>query len=138
MNILFDTNVVLDLLLNREPHANLAASLFAKIERGELQGFLAATTLTTLSYLLERSIDRAAARGHIESLLRLFGVAPIDHAVLESAVHAAFGDFEDAVLCMAAKYSALDGIVTRNAKDFKRAQLPIYTPLELVAILGET
>ncbi len=55
MKILFDTNVVLDVLLNRHPHSTLSAILFARVERGELTGCLGATSVTTIFYLAAKA-----------------------------------------------------------------------------------
>ena len=86
---LFDTNVVLDVLLNREPHAQASAQALALVERGEVQGFLCATTVTTLFYLARRTLGTQRAREQIAVLLRLFGVAPVTHLTLADALDAA-------------------------------------------------
>lgn len=62
MKILFDTNVVLDVLLNRVPHSGVAIELFSAVERKNIQGFLCATTITTVDYLATKAIGRAEAK----------------------------------------------------------------------------
>ncbi len=69
-------------------------------------------------------------------LLQLFKVALVDEAVLKDALKVGFSDFEDAVLYQSAKNANIDTIVTRNIKDFKLAQLPVYAPDELLAVLS--
>lgn len=135
MNVLFDTNVVLDLLLDRAPHAEFAAALVARVERGELAGYLCATTITTVFYLAAKAIGSQAARQQIEQLLKLFEVAPVTRSVLEDALQAGFSDLEDAVLYMAARQVGAQCLVTRNTKDFKLAEIPIYQPHEFEAVL---
>ena len=61
MKVLFDTNVVLDFLLDRKPFSAVAARLLARVERGEIEGLLGATTLTTIHYLLAKVIGGEAA-----------------------------------------------------------------------------
>ncbi len=134
MQILFDTNVLLDVLLEREPHVREAAALFEAVETGRLTGLVGATTVTTIYYLAERAGDHEAAEAGIRQLLRLFEVAPVTRAVLEEALALGFGDFEDAVLHEAARHAGAEGIVTRNVEDFQ-GSLPIYTPGELLHIL---
>ncbi len=133
MRVLFDTNVVLDVLLDRQPHAADAVRLFAQAERGGLDGLLGATTLTTIHYLIRKPLGEATARERIGMLLRLFEVAPVTRVVLEDALALPFGDFEDAVLHEAARHAGAGGIVTRNAADFTKAT--VYTPAELQAAL---
>lgn len=136
MRWLFDTNVVLDVLLARQPFAADAASLFAAVERAEIDGLLGATTVTTIHYLCEKALGARAAHDHIRCLLDLFGVAPVTEPVLASALDVGFADYEDAVLHEAARAAGTSGIVTRNVKDFKRASLPVYTPEQALAFLS--
>lgn len=133
MKVLVDTNVVLDLLLDRAPHAMGAARIFSLIERNVLSGCLCATTLTTVHYLATRVVGRKKSLEEIRKLLRLFEVAPVNRAVLEAALEAeGFSDFEDAVLHEAARQADADALVTRNERDFKKAVLTIYGPNELI------
>lgn len=141
MRILFDTNVVLDVLLKREPYVVAAVRLFAAVEQGLITGLLSATTITTMFYLAAKKVGEAQARLEIRRLLTLFTVAPVNRLVLEDALRGAFTDYEDAVLHEAARQSHAEGIVTRNTDDFRSATLRIYTPDELLAIvldLGRT
>jgi predicted nucleic acid-binding protein len=136
MKVLFDTNVVLDVLLAREPHAAVAARLFALVERGEMQGCLCATTVTTIHYLAVRALGPKAARKHLRQLLSLFEVVPVTSEVVTGALDLGFADFEDAVAHEAARAGGAAAIVTRNAKDFAKASLPVLSPVELLAAVA--
>lgn len=131
MKILFDTNVILDVLLDRHPFRTSAAHLVAKVERQEIVGFLGATTLTTIYYLIAKALGKQQARAAVQNLLKLFQVAPVDHAVLESAAESSIGDFEDAVLHDAGRAMQVDALLTRNGKDFTKSSLLIFSPQEL-------
>ncbi len=135
MKILFDTNVILDVLLDREPFADMAAKLMSMVEKGKIKGFLGGTTITTIFYLASKIAGKKKAKSEINKLLTLFEIAPINQTVLKEAVNLQFTDFEDAVLHEAAKQSDVHGIVTRNIKDFKKASISIYTPDELHKML---
>jgi len=137
VRVLFDTNVVLDLLLDREPFVREALYLFTRVERSELVGLLCATTVTTVHYLLSRALERREALGHVRTLLSLFEVAPVNRVVLEDALALGFSDFEDAVIYSAALHAGADSVVTRDIAGFKKTRIPIYTPEELVGILEE-
>ena len=131
-----DTNVVLDLLLDRTPHAMNAAQIFSLIERNVIAGCLGATTLTTVHYLATKVVGSQKARWEIRKLLRLFEVAPVNRSVLEAALEAeGFRDFEDAVLHEAARQADADALVTRNESDFRKAVLAVYEPRELINIV---
>lgn len=136
MKLLFDTNVILDVLLNREPFVNEATQLFCAVEEGMLQGVLAATTVTTIFYLSTKALGQVAAKKAINSLLSLFEIAAINRIVLEDALTLEFTDFEDAVIYQAAYHANAHGIVTRNTKDYKKSKLPVYNPAELITFLN--
>ncbi|HBG07043.1 MAG: twitching motility protein PilT [Geobacteraceae bacterium GWC2_58_44] len=135
MKILFDTNIVLDLLLDRAPFADAAADLFAKVEEGSVVGYLCGTTVTTIHYLTTRVVGSARAKEEAGKLLSLFEVAPVNRAILESALKAGFADFEDAVIHEAACHVGAEAIVTRNLKDFKKSRVNVYHSTELAGIL---
>ena len=135
MRILFDTNVVLDVLLDREPFSSTSAKLFSKVESGEISGHVCATTITTIHYLAGKVIGNDAAKDEIAKLLKLFEVAPVNRAVLETAVFLDFEDFEDAVVHESARYKEAHGIVTRNLMGFKKAKIQMFSPEELILML---
>lgn len=131
MRVLFDTDVVLDLLLDRQPHSSVAAQLFSRVESEEIFGYLCATTVTTIHYLALKVIGPSRSRREIEKLLSLFEVAPVNRVVLEGALGSKFKDFEDAVIHEAAHQIDANAIVTRNIRDFKRSAIPVCSPIEL-------
>lgn len=135
MNILFDTNILLDVLLERHPFYNNSAVLVGLVEQQKITGFVGATTITTLHYLLEKETDRETANSAIQNILSLFNISPVNRVVLEESLTSGFNDFEDAVLHQSAIHANLDGIVTRNGKDFRKASLPVYAPEELLKIV---
>ncbi|MBF0274559.1 MAG: PIN domain-containing protein [Nitrospinae bacterium] len=135
MKVLLDTNVVLDILLNREPFVDDAAMIVSKIERGELTGFLCATTITTIHYLATKSIGSQKAEKHIQTLLALFEIAPVNRIVLENALKGKWKDYEDSVLQESAVHSGVEYIITRDVSGFKNSKLPVYSPDEFLTIL---
>ncbi len=128
MRVLFDTNVVLDLLLDRKPFSLDAARCFSRVEAGEIEGWLCGTTVTTLHYLIRKSVGATRAREGISLLLTLFETAPVNKTALERALNLPFKDFEDAVLHESARLVNADVIVTRNTADFKHSNIPVRLP----------
>ena len=135
MKILFDTNVILDVMLLRNPFYKSATLLLAEAERKKVKGFVCSTTVTTIHYLVEKAKGRKVALSQIENLLKIFQVSQVDKSCLESALSSKIKDFEDAVLNESAYRERIDGIVTRNIKDFQASKLTIYNPEELLKIL---
>jgi predicted nucleic acid-binding protein len=131
LRILFDTNVVLDLLLDRQPFAAPAAELLSKAEAGIISGYLCATTVTTIHYLARKVIGARKAKRQVRMLLSIFEIASVNRAALEGR----FRDFEDAVLHEAARLVNADAIVTRNVEDFEESELPVYSCEEMLSLL---
>ena len=135
MKVLFDTNIILDVLLDRKPFAEHASFLLSKVERSEINGFLCATTVTTIHYLLSKHLDKEKASISISSIVGLFEVASVNRIVIESALKSKFTDFEDSVLHESARHAGVEYIITRNIKDFKKSTIPVFTPTEFLSIL---
>lgn len=135
MKVLFDTDVTLDLLLDRKPFSQYAAVLFSKAERGEIEGYLSATTVTTIYYLASKTIGPRKAESAVKKFLSFMKIAAVDQNVIESALEAKGRDFEDRVIAGAASAIEAKGIITRNIKDYKRSQIRAYLPGEFIRIL---
>lgn len=135
MRVLFDTNVVLDVLQAREPFCHPARFLFEAVEQQKITGLLCASSLTTVFYLARKPLGSAGALAQVKTLLQLFEVAPVNHAVLSQASRLDFADFEDAVQHASAKIAGAQAILSRNLKDFAGADLTLYLPDELARLL---
>jgi len=133
VKVLFDTNVVLDVLLAREPHAAVAAKLFTLADAGGIEGVISATTVTTIHYLASKAIGAERAAACIRDLLAIFDAAAVDRAALEEALGQRLPDYEDSVQHEAARAAGAVAIVTRNAADFAGSALPVFSPNELLA-----
>lgn len=135
MKILFDTNIVLDVLMDRLPYSETAIELFSKVEDGTIIGYLCATTITTVFYLAAKTVGAARAQEEVKKLLSLFEVAPVNRNVLEAALVLDFNDFEDAVIHEAAYHVGADAIVTRNQRDIKKSRIMVCSPEEMTKII---
>ena len=135
MRVIIDTNVVLDVLLEREPFVKPAVEIFCLVEESRINAFLCATTITTIDYLLARSLPASKARDALHQLISLFEIATVNRPVIERALGSKIPDFEDAVLVEAGRMAGVDSIITRNAKDFRGSALKIFDPGEFLAQL---
>ena len=135
MKVLVDTNVVLDVLLDRRPFSLPAAALLSLVEKRKFEAALGATTLTTIHYLLRKAGGKKMADEAVEKLLAVFEIAGVDAAVLEAATRLPLPDFEDAVLVEAGRRAGADAVITRDLKGFKKSDLPAYSPEEFLAAL---
>ena len=131
--VLFDVNVLLDVLLDRRPFADDSSEAWAAVERGDADGVISAHAVTTLHYLNAKAVGVKVATETTDAILSVFEVAPIDEHVVRSALALAWKDSEDAVTAAAARRAKCDAVITRNPRDFKGAPVRVLTPAEAVA-----
>lgn len=134
MIVLFDTDVVLDLLLDRQPFADAAARMFSKVEAKEINGYVSATTITTIHYLATKTIGKRKAQWAVRKLLSILEVASIDRSVIEGAMEGKYKDFEDGVIAEAARLIGANVIITRNVRNFKTSAIPACSPAEMLKV----
>jgi predicted nucleic acid-binding protein len=132
VKILIDTNIVLDLILEREPFVEDAIALFEQIEQGKLEGHIAATTITNIFYIIRKAEGREVALAAVNRLLIGLQFCVVDRQTVGMALSLGLKDFEDSIQLACATLNQLDGIVTRDRKDFIGSNLPIYSPTELL------
>lgn len=135
LQVLIDLNIILDVLQRREPFYQASASVLASVETGQVAGFVAAHSLTTLFYLLNKYHSADHARVALTELLNLVSVAAVDQSVIEQALNLPYDDFEDAVQMMAAVHAGVGYLITRNPRDYEKGPLPALMPAELLALL---
>lgn len=134
--VLFDVNVVLDVLLDRKPHVEASAAVWAAVETGMAEGLLAAHAVTTIHYLVQKETGAAKARGIVSAILRVFGIAAVNSAVIQEALQLSCSDFEDAVTAAAARMTSCDYIVTRDPKGFRGSPVRPLTPEAAMPLLS--
>jgi predicted nucleic acid-binding protein len=135
--ILFDTNVVLDVLLDRQPYVEASAAAWAAVETGITEGMVAAHAVTTIHYLIRKEMGNIKARRIISAILKVFRVATVDGAVVQEALQLPFPDFEDAVTAAAAQLAGCECIVTRDPKGFRGSSVRSLTPEAVTPVLGK-
>ncbi|PHM11144.1 PIN domain-containing protein [Nostoc sp. 'Peltigera malacea cyanobiont' DB3992] len=132
MRVLFDTNVLLDALLAREPFVADAAFLLETVELGQVEGFMSATTVTDIHYLVGRQTKSAViAIAAVTQLLALMEICAVDRDVLEQAIALRLTDFEDAVQVASAMKLGLEAIVTRDVDGFTGSPIPVLSSKEM-------
>lgn len=123
MKVAFDTNILLDTVLNR-PGREDALRLMLAVSDDRITGIISANSITDLYYLARKGIGDKAAREAIYDILSIFDVASVDDDVCFMALNTPMGDYEDAVLAVSAAGEGADYIVTRD-QDFLRADSPV-------------
>jgi predicted nucleic-acid-binding protein len=135
--VLFDSDVLLDILAQRQPFVIASAQALNTVMKKQVQGFVSGHAVTNIFYILRRQIGSEAARRLIENLLQHIQIASITNQVIHQALQSPIKDFEDAVTSAAAMSAGLEIIVTRNKADFVASLVPAMLPEELLKMLSE-
>ena len=136
MKIAFDTNVLLDAIANRAGYQE-AQTLITTVVDQEIQGVIAASSITDIYYIAQKIIGDEDARAAIRNLLTVFDISNVNAKICLSALDAPMKDYEDAVLAVCAAQAGADYIVTRDQAFLKsNSPVPVKTPQEVLDMLG--
>lgn len=134
MKAFIDTNVLLDVLFERKPFYEDAATLWSLAESGRLDAFVSAISFSNCWYLLRKHAGRPGADKGVRLLRDVFTPVELRAQILSQAIDAGFADFEDAIQFHSAIQSKAPCIITRNPGHFPRAPLSILAPPEFLAV----
>ena len=135
MKIMIDTNVVLDVLLEREPFFRASYEVLKRAALEQVECFVSTTAATDIFYLLRRATrDSQAAKDGLEKLSQLVGFVGALGEDVYAALASNMTDFEDALVSAVAERCHMDYIVTRNARDFRESPVPALTPREFLEL----
>jgi predicted nucleic acid-binding protein len=130
--VLFDTNIILDIALKRNPYFDDASRLFGLIDKKIITGNITASAITDIYYISKKEKGYNETMNFIINLIEVVDVIGVDKEVILNAIASEMKDFEDAVQASAAKLNDIDVIITRNKSDFKDTSLLILTPAEFL------
>lgn len=128
--MLLDTDILIDVALDRRPHSHDATELIDRVQNGPKKAFVAWHTLANFYYLVAPRRSGLGARDFIERLTRFVAVTPSSTDAIQYAAELPMTDFEDAMQVAAAHACGARHIITRNVKDFRRSPIPALTPRE--------
>ena len=136
MRVFLDANVVLDVMAHREPFFSDSVQVLSLAESGVVEGFIAAHTVTTLFYLLNRKVGAERARSSLLDLLRIAAVVSVDQDRVLQAFSMKWSDFEDALQAACAMKMEVDYLLTRDQRGFSEASVTVLSPGEFLAMHG--
>jgi predicted nucleic acid-binding protein len=122
MKIFLDTNLVLDVLAKRKPFYELSRRIWELVEKGDMAGYLSATTVTDIFYVLRKQLGTERAYDTLRKIMIVFHIASVAETDIRKALHLGFKDFEDALQVVCAQKVKAHCLITRNKEDFREAQ----------------
>ncbi len=132
MRVLLDTNVILDVLLNRVPWVEAASVIWQAVDDNKITGYVMSCSLANINYIARRLTDNERASAAVRLCLDTFEICAVDQRTLIDAITLSGHDFEDDVQIACAMLYGLDAIITRDATGFQAAALPVLTPDEFL------
>ena len=136
MRVLIDTNVILDVLLKRSPFYEAAIEVLKLSVSEDIQEFVSASAITDIYYIAYKNMrDKAVVRELLKKLLLIVSVAGVSEEEIQKALELGWKDFEDSVQYSVALLNEMNGLITRNVKDYSSSEIQVWEPnqfLELV------
>jgi len=139
MNVLIDTNVVLDQLVRRDPFYENAERIRLLSEMGYINSYISASAVTDIYYIAKKELkNKDVVVKLIEKLLETTSIAAVTESSIHEALVLKWDDFEDAVQYVAGQNVSADYIITRNPNDFENSRIKIVSPEEFLSIVTES
>ncbi|RJP67076.1 MAG: PIN domain-containing protein [Ignavibacteriales bacterium] len=132
IKLFIDSDIILDLLAEREPHYVHAARLFTLIDQNKVIAYTSPLIFANLHYLLKKQTTNLLALKSLRKLKTLINILPIDERVIEQSLNSEFNDFEDAIQYFTAVNNGISLIITRNKIDYKRSKINVITAEEFL------
>lgn len=133
MKIMCDTNVIIDVLLEREPFSENSCKVLSLCEEHRVDGFISASSVTDIYYLVRKHTHSTdLAYKAVGKLLEIVKVCSVTNNDVLTAFQRKARDFEDCLMATCAKSIRCDYIITRNKKDFEEFDIPLLTPTEFL------
>ena len=135
MDSLFvDTDVILDLVVRREPYHKTALRFFSFLKKHAIEGFTSPVSVANTYYILAKIRDRRYALEKVRRLMQLIRIAAVDQQIIDAAIRAPYKDFEDSIQYQCAVTNGLGLLITRNVSDYPKEQVKVLLPDEYVTI----
>lgn len=133
IRLLIDTNILLDVLMKREPHFQNSALIWKLCETDSAEGYISSLTAANLVYVMRKELNPEKTGEVIQKLKLIFSLADLCAADITRAAELKWDDFKDAVQSATAERLHADCIITRNVRDFRESKTIAFTPAEYLA-----
>ena len=132
MKLFLDANVVLDLILKRQPFFETIAEIITIAENKNYKLCISSVTFVNINYVACKFTDKKNVLESLKILRIVIDVLSISETEIDKALYSKFNDFEDAVQHYCALKYNCNYIITRDLKDFKNSEIPVMTPTEFL------
>ena len=134
MKVFIDSDVLIDVFLQRVPFYEESAQLLSLADSGKINGYTSALVLCNLYYILRKDLGHKASLSVLSEILDMLEILDLKKSNIETALAGSLADFEDGVQNAIAETAKVDYLVTRNTSDFKKAKTKIVTPKQFLSL----
>lgn len=139
MKVFVDTNVLLDLICQRDGFSKAADAIFEGCVEGTFEIVISSLTLINADYTAHRyGYSHGELVSVFKNLLRYVSISSVDADVFVKALYSGNPDLEDAVQYYSAKSFGCDCIITRDKKGFSSSDIPVYAPIGFLEFIGRS
>lgn len=136
MKILIDTNVLLDVIVKREPYFADSEKIISMCAENKINGYIASHSVMNIFYILRKSHTSKERRKILLDLCKIFNVVGIDrYKIINALENERFDDMEDCLQSECANSCQADYIITRNTKDFSESKILAIEPKKFIELL---
>jgi predicted nucleic acid-binding protein len=136
-HIFLDTNILVDIVANRLPFSKSAIAIFDYCQKENIEMYCTSHSISKVHYIAKKIVDAKELRSIIEDLLDIISIISITETTLRKSIKSSHKDFENAIqITSAQSINAMNCIVTRDLKDFKNAEIKVFTPDEFLNTLS--
>ena len=133
MKLLIDANILLDVLMKREPHYSDSALIWKLCETEQVEGYVSALTIANLMYIMRKELTPEAIEDVLKKLSLIFRITELTPQDIKKAAEMKWHDFEDSIQSVTAERIHADAIITRNIRDYHHSRVTAYTPSEYLS-----
>jgi predicted nucleic acid-binding protein len=137
MKVFLDTNVMLDLLGERELFYLSAAKIATLADKGKIEIVVSALSYATVSYFLTKIEGIEKAKDKLRKFKVISKICELDEIIIEKGLNSDFSDYEDSLQYFSSLRQDCAILITRNVKDFKGTQIPVMTPDEFLITINQ-
>lgn len=135
-NFFLDTNVIIDVLANRQPFSESSAKLFDLAEKGRIVLMISALSYSNIYYIIKKTCTHREMISLLKDLEHLTETLDVTKEIISKSLTTEFKDFEDAIQYNTAlSNKKVEAIITRNVKDYKGSKLTVLTPDEVLSAI---
>jgi predicted nucleic acid-binding protein len=135
-NLFLDTNIIIDVLADRQPYSDAASKIFDYAEKGKVNLFISALSYSNIYYIIKKTCSHKEMISLLRDLEALTETLDVTKQIISSSLNSDFKDFEDSIQYhTATSNKKITWIVTRNVKDYKDSELTVLTPDEVLSII---